>query len=255
MPDLFVTLTPLLLLGVIFLLGFVGCDIILGLNQLEPRKDVSNIGQTMIVQGSNGPGGATAQATVSFSDKPKLIVATVVWPTGGGTLSSLMVTGGTFQPPVKTDQWSGYSVHTALAPNVPTGSSITVTATLSSPSTPSPWFMCVTVYDNADPTNPAFSPTSLSSTTTAVITPISFSVPDANDLIYAVAIAQPMSSSFANFTGQLAPASGFTAEQNLGYVLIEDQPQSAVGTVSVGADTTGTNAAKWYLIAVGIKHA
>lgn len=254
MPDSFVILTPFLLLGVIFLLGFVGCDRLLGLTPIEPIQNVVNIGQTMIIHGSNSPGGATAQGSVSFSDRPKLIVVTVVWPTGGGTLSSLAVPGSSFQQ-LLNDQWSGYNVQTSVAPNVPTGSNVMVTATLSSPTTPSPWFMCVTVYDNVDQTNPTYSPTSSNSTTSATITPINFNGAEASDLIYAVAIAQTASSSFAGFTGQLAPVPGFTAEQNLGYVLIEDQAATAAGSVSVGADTTSTNAAKWYLVAVGIKHA
>lgn len=255
MPDPFVILTPLFLLGIVALLGFVGCDRILGLTPIEPIMDVTNIGQTMIVHGSNNSGGAIAQASVSFSDRPKLIVVTVVWPTGGGTLSALTVTGGSFQPPLKADVWSGYNVQTLVAANVPTGANVAISATLSSPSTPSPWFMCVTVYDNVDQSNPTYSPSSANSTTSATITPISLNALEGSDLIYAVAIAQTAASSFANFTGQLSPSSGFTAEQSLGYVLVEDQVTTAVGPVSVGADTTGTNTAKWYLVAIGIKHA
>jgi len=151
---------------------------------------VTNIGQTVIVPGSNNPAGAMAQASVSFSGTPKLIVVTVVWPTTGGSLSSLTVTGGTFQPPIKVDLWSGYSVQTSVAASVPPGTSVTITAQLSSPTTASPWNLCVTVYDNVDQTNPTYAPNSSNSVTSGTITPINFNVLEASDLIYAVAIVQ-----------------------------------------------------------------
>lgn len=340
MLDLFVILTPFLLLGVIALLGFIGCNQVFGLNEVElavevdsiapqsgstqggdrvritgsgfasnatvtigglaaPEADVSgdvincttpgphasgavdvtvtnpdgnsgtlaatdpghfsyaavtNIGQTLIVPGSNNPTGAMAQASVSFSDTPKLVVVTVLWPTGGGTLTSLTVTGGTFNSPLKTDLWSAYNVVTSVAVNVPPGTNVTITATLSSPTTPSPWNMCVTVYDNVDQSNPTYAPNSSNSVTSATITPINFNVSEASDLIYAVAIAQTVGGSFNGFTGQLLPGSGFTQEQNSSYLLIEDQQTTAAGVVSVAASTAGTNAARWYLLAVGIKH-
>lgn len=215
---------------------------------------VNNIGQTLIVPGSNNPGGAMAQASVSFSDTPKLIVVTVLWPTGGGTLTSLSVTGSTFQPPLKVDLWSGYNVQTSFAANVPPGTSVTITATLSSPTTPSPWNMCVTVYDNADQSSPTYAPNSANSTTSGTITPITFNVVEASDLIYAIAIAQTATSTFAGFTGKLSAGAMFTEEQNSGYLLVEDQQTTAAGPVPVSAGTAGTNAAKWYLLAVGIKH-
>ena len=340
MPDLFVILTPFLLLGVIALLGFIGCNQVYGLGEvkekvvvagIQPQSGstqggtrvritgsnfttsatvtfdgaaatevdvsdsvincttpgphasgavdvtvtnnqnvpgtlaaadtghfsyaaVTNIGQTVIVPGANNPGGAMAQASVSISDTPKLVVVTVLWPTGGGTLSSLTVTGGTFQPPLKVDLWSGYNVQTSFATNVPPGSSVTITATLSSPTTPSPWNLCVTVYDNADQSSPSYAPNSANSTTSGTIVPITFNVLEASDLIYTIAIAQTAASTFAGFTGKLSAGTMFTEEQNSGYLLIEDLQTSAAGPVSVSASTAGTNAAKWYLLAIGIKH-
>jgi len=131
---------------------------------------VTNIGQTLIVPGVNSASGATAQASVVFLDSTKLVVVTVFWPTGGGTLASLTITGGTFQPPLKTDLWSGYNVHTFYAENVPPSPNVAVMAMLSSPTTPSPWSMCVTVYDNVNASNPMYAPNSLNSASTTTIT-------------------------------------------------------------------------------------
>ncbi|HZP18089.1 MAG TPA: IPT/TIG domain-containing protein [Terriglobales bacterium] len=215
---------------------------------------VTNIGQTLIVPGFNNAGGAMAQASVAFSDTPKLVVVTVVWPTGGGTLASLTITGGSFQPPLKVDLWSGYNVQTSYAAGVPPGTNVAVTAILSSPTTPSPWHLCVTVYDNADQTSPAYAPNSLNSVSSSTIIPVTINALDASDLIYAVAIAQTAGGSFAGFTGKLSAGPMFTEEQNAGYLLIEDFQTTAAGPVQVGADTTGTNTGRWYLLAVGVKH-
>jgi len=336
MIDAFVLLTPVLLIGVIALLAFVGCNQVFGLQQTElevtvdsvnpqsgateggthvritgsafatgatvtfggvaatqvdvsgavinantpphssgavdlvvtnpdgnsgrlPSTDpnhfsyaaVTNV-QSLIVPGANNPAGATAQASVAFSGSAKVVMVTVLWPTGGGTLATPAITGGVLQS-LKNDLWSGYNVQTFFAANVPAGPNVTVTATLSSPSTPSPWNLCVTVFDNADQANPTYAPNSASSTTSGVITPISINAFDASDLIYAVAIAQTSGGSFA-ITGTLSPGPGFTPEQSNGYLLIEDQQTTAAGPVSVSAGTSGTNAGRWYLVAVGIHH-
>lgn len=214
---------------------------------------VTNVGQTLIVPGVNNPGGASAQASVAFLDSPKLVVVTIFWPTAGGTLGSLTITGGSFQPPLKTDLWSGYNVHTFYAENVPPSSNIAVAATLSSPTTPSPWNMCVTVYDNVNTSSPMYAPNSLSSVNSPTITPITIDALDASDLIYAIAIAQTAGGTFIT-TGSLSAGPNFTPEQNAAYVLIEDQQTISAGPVSVTAGTTGTNTGRWYLLSAGIRH-
>lgn len=339
MTDLYLILTPILLLGVIALLGFVGCNQVFGIQETEleiivdsvtpqtgstqggtrvritggtfdsgatvtfdgvpatnvdassnainadtpgphssgpvdvtvtnpdgntatlPASDpasfsyaaVTNIGQTLIVSGVNNPAGATAQASVAFLDSPKLVVATVFWPTTAGTLASLTITGGSFQPPLKTDVWSGYNVHTFYAENVPPSSNVAVAATLSSPTTPSPWNMCVTVYDNVNASSPMYAPNSLNGVTTATITPITVDALDASDLIYAVAIAQTAGGTFIT-SGSLSAGPNFSPEQNAAYVLVEDQQTTSPGPVSVTASTAGTNTGRWYLLAAGIRH-
>jgi hypothetical protein len=339
MIDLFVILTPILLLGVIALLGFIGCNQFFGLQDVQPRigvnsispqsgstqggtrvritggnfdpaatvtfdtlpatsvdvsgdiinattpgphssgpvdvtvtnpdgnsgtlaasdpasfsyAAVTNIGQTLIVSGVNNAGGATAQASVAFLDSPKLVVVTVFWPTVSGTLASLTITGGSFQTALKTDVWSGYNVQTFYAEKVMPSSNVAVTATLSSPTTASPWNMCVTVYDNVNASSPMYAPNSLNSVSTTTITPITVDALDASDLIYAVAIAQTAGGAFIT-SGSLSAGPNFTPEQSAAYVLIEDQQTTAAGPISVTASTAGTNTGRWYLLAAGIRH-
>jgi hypothetical protein len=247
----FAILTPILLLGVIALLGFVGCDRVFGLYPVLPPSPATNIGQNQIVAGNTANG--TAQATLSLTEQANLIVVTVVWPSGAGTLASLIVPGGTFQT-IRTDSWSGYNVQTSYASAVPAGSAITVQAALSAGSSPSPWYLCVAVYNGAEQTNPTYSASSLSSVNTGTIAPIAFSAQEDGDVIYSIAIAQTSGGSFGAFTGQLAPGATFIAEQSLGFLLIQDQQVSAAGSVSVTADATGTNTGRWYLLAMGINH-
>jgi len=339
MIDSFVILTPILLLGIVALLGFIGCNQIYGLDEVQRRIDVNsvtpqsgstqggtrvritgsafdpaatvtfdnlpatnvdvsgdiinatspgphssgpvdvtvtnpdgnsgklaasdpasfsyaavtNIGQNLIVPGVNNATGANAQASVAFLDSPKLVVVTVFWPTLAGTLSSLTITGGSFQTAVKTDLWSGYNVHTLYAENVPPSANVTVTATLSSPTSPSPWNMCVTVYDNVNATSPLYAPNSLNSVSTTTITPIIVAALDASDLIYAVAIAQTAGGAFIT-SGSLSAGPNFTLEQNAAYVLVEDQQTTSAGPVTVTANAAGTNTGRWYLLAAGIRH-
>jgi hypothetical protein len=67
-------------------------------------------------------------------------------------------------------------------------------------------------------------------------------------------IAQTSGSTFSGFTGKLSAGPTFTEEQNGGILLIQDQQNAAPGPVSVGASSAGTNAGRWYLLAVGVKH-
>jgi hypothetical protein len=113
--------------------------------------------------------------------------------------------------------------------------------------------MCVTVYDNVNASSPMYAPNSLNSVNSTTITPITVDALGASDLIYAVAIAQTAGGAFIT-TGSLSAGPNITPEQNAAYVLIEDQPTTAAGPVTITAGTAGTNPGRWYLLAAGIRH-
>jgi|GEM_PF-3424900 len=340
MIDSFVILTPFLLLGVVALLAFVGCDIVFGLQGFQPvapavsavtpltgpiqggtlvnitgsdlpagamvtfggtpATDVMGSGQvittitpphssgavdlvvtnptrpdlfgtlsstdpghftyagvthvqTLIVPGVDNSGGATAQANLAFADPPKLLIIAVVWPTGAGTLASLVIDGGVPHS-LRTDVWSGYNVQVFYVLSVPGGSNVAVTATLSAPSSPSSWDLCVSVYDAADPASAPYAPNSANNVASSTITPISIAAIDGSDLIYALAIAQTAGGSFISGTG-LSAGPRFLQEATNGAFLVEDQQITAAGPVSVTAGTAGTATGRWYIFATGIKHA
>jgi hypothetical protein len=332
MFALIIILTPILLLGVVALLGFVGCNQVFGIGETELEVNVSAVspasgptqgGQQVIVAGSSFDnnakvtfGGAegtvtaasetilvvntpphssgavdvtvtkpdgnsgtllstdplhytyaavvnlgssivsgndlgTAQASVAFSGGPKLIVVTVIYEQG--RTASLAVAGGSFSPPIKSDLWSSYKIETSYAVNVPPGPNVVVTATLSS-ATVNFWYMCVTVYDNANPASPVYAPNSLNSINSSSITPITIQGQEASDLVYSLAVAQTTGGSFIT-TGSLGIGMGFQSQANNGPVLVQDQQLQAAGPVSVTAATSGTNTGRWYILGMGITHA
>jgi hypothetical protein len=332
MIDVFVLLTPILLLGVIALLGFIGCNQVFGVDEVELEVEVTGVsptsgptqgGQQVVVTGSffdtspavtfggiaatvtqassgiivvetpphssgdvdvvvtNADGNSgtllstalvhytyaavanagstivpgqpagSAQASVAFAGSPKLIVVTVLYETGFNV--SLTVTGGTFGPAIKSDLWSSYKIETFYAPMVPPGPNVMITATLSG-ATVNFWYLCVTVYDNADQNTPVYAPNSLNSISSSMITPLTIQAQQASDLIYSVAIALTSGGSFIT-VGSLSPGAGFQVEANNGSVMLQDQQASVAGAITATAGTTGTNTGRWYLLAMGIKHA
>lgn len=332
MIDAFVWLTPIFLLGVIALLGFIGCNQVFGIEPtgllmtvtgVSPNSGPTQGGQQVVVTGSEfdvnakvtfggsdatvmeatsgiivvqtpphssgavdivvtnpdgntgtlqstdlihytyaavanagsiivpGTNAGNAQASVAFAGSPKLIVATVLYETG--LTASLTVTGGTFGPPVKSDLWSSYKIETSLAAMVPPDPNVVITAKLSG-NTVNFWFLCVTVYDNADQNAPFYAPNSLNSISSSTITPLTIQAQDASDLVYSFVAAQTAGGSFINI-GSLSVGAGFQSEQNMGSLLIQDQQVSAAGPVTVSAGTIGTNTGRWYLLGMGVKHA
>jgi len=332
MVDAFVLLTPILLLGVIALLGFIGCNQVFGIEDTEVKVEVTAVspssgptqgGQQVVVLGSSfdtnptvtfggaeatvtqasagiivvqtpahssgdvdvvvtnpdgntgtllstapvhygyaavvnagsvivpGQPAGTAQASVAFAGSPKLVVVTVLYETGFNV--SLAVTGGTFSPAIKSDLWSSYKVETFYASMVAPGPNVMITATLSG-ATVNFWYLCVTVYDNADQTSPVYAPNSLSSINSGTVTPLTIQLQEASDLVYSIAAAMTAGGSFIT-VGSLSPGTGFQVEANTGFLMVQDQQVSAAGPVSTVANTTGTNTGRWYLMAMGIKHA
>jgi hypothetical protein len=249
MIGLFIIATPILLFGVVALLGFIGCDRVFGLETVVLPTAVTNF-QSLIVQGDDA---GNAQTAVSFSGSPKLIVVTLFYETGGS--ASLSVTGGAFQPPFKSDSWSSYVIESSYAANVPPGQNITVAATVSGQAGHR-WYMCVSLYDQADPSNPVYSPNSANSIANGVIAPLTVNALAGDDLIYSVVAVQNSGASFL-ITGSLAVVSGpdaFQLEASNGPILVQDKQVTAPQTFSVSADTSGTNAGRWYILAAGIKH-
>lgn len=242
--DSYVLLAPILLVGVVALMGFVGCDIVWRVDAVPPRGKVAHL-QTVTTTGT----GTTLVASLPDlgGGKSQLIVVTVEW---GGN-ATVTLSGSTFTQ-IEIDNLNPQMVATFFANNV-TGA-IAVTATLSAPTTTEANLL-VSAY-NVVGGDPDAAGSAHGSGTDAVL-PMQTSGLSAGDLVYSVAIAR---SSGAVLSGALVPGltPSFTAEGGQGsYHLVQDyvleDADVAAGQINVTAtNTTGTPASLWYLFAMRI---
>ena len=247
MIDPYVLLAPILLLGIVALLGFVGCDIVLGLNEIYPPGKVVHL-QTVTTTGT----GTTLAASLPdmSGGQSQLVVVTVEW---GGN-ATVTLSGAAFTE-VETDNLNPQKVATFFANNVI--GAITVTSTLSAPTTTEANLL-VSAY-NLTSGNPDAAGSANGSGTDAVL-PMQTSGLKAGDLVYSVVIAR---SGGAVLSGALVPGSApsFMAEAGQGsYHLVQDylleSADVAAGQINVTAtNTTGTPTSLWYVFAMRISHA
>jgi hypothetical protein len=247
MVDPYVFLTPILVLGIVALLGFVGCDIVWRVDEFGRPNKVAHL-QTVTTTGT----GTTLTASLPdlSGGKSQLIVATLEW--GGG--ATMTLSGSTFTQ-IETDNLNPQKVATLFANNV--SGALTVTATLSAPTTTEANLL-VSAY-NVTGGDPDATGSAQGSGTDAVL-PMQTSGLSPGDLVYSVAIAR---SSGAVLSGALVPGSApsFMAEGGQGsYHLVQDyvldDADVAAGQINVTAtNTTGTPTSLWYIFAMRIPHA
>jgi len=249
MIDAFVLLAPIFLLGIIALLGFVGCDQVLGL--VPVSSGVTPLQAVLTNQSASG-NPVQAQASLGKSPGSELVVVTVQWGgTGLVTLSPAMNL-------VEKDSFSGPAGQVATYyAFVDLSNGLTVTASVpSSPETD--LSLLVSAYDNVDaggPVNPTSQQKTFATPTTLSF-PISSQAP--GDLIYAVAIERKASGGSA---GSWSPGAGFTAYAGAGnFIMLEyqglQQTDINAGSVNVTAtDSTALNTYYWYLFAMALPQA
>ena len=232
MVDPYLFLTPILVLGIVALLGFVGCDVVWGINEVYPPSKVVHL-QTVTTTGTGTSLAASLPAL--GGGKSQLIVVTVEW---GGN-ATVTLSGSTFTQ-METDSLNPQMVATFFANNV--SGPITVTATLSAPTTKEANLL-VSAYNvvSGDPDAAG-------------------SAHGSGDLVYSVVVAR---SGGAVLSGALVPGSApsFMAEAGQGsYHLVQDylleSADVAAGQINITAtNTTGTPTSLWYVFAMRIPHA
>jgi hypothetical protein len=247
MVDPYLLLTPVLVLAIIALLAFVGCDIVWRIPEVGLPGKVAHL-QTVTTTGT----GTTLAATLPDpgGGQSQLIVATVEW--GGSATATL--TGSTFTQ-IQIDNLNPQKVATFFASHVI--GAITVTATFSTPTTTEA-NLVVSAYgvtggspDAAGSAHGNGPDAALQMQTSGL---------SRGDLVYAVVIAR---SAGAVLSGALAPGSApeFTAEGGQGsYHLVQDygleDADVTAGQINVTAtNTTGTPTSLWYVFAMRIPHA
>jgi hypothetical protein len=206
MIDAFVLLTPILLLLIIALLGFVGCQLVFPLN---PPPAVAHV-QTIVKTGL--PGTDTITADPLSLEGGELIAATVQWGSAAVQPPSPALTGANFAPAVGGGpfNWSGMKIQTFLATNPDNSTSVTVQAILPGGSNVA-WNLCVSAYKNVDNQTPIFSPLQNGASfigTNPQLPPINAGD---GDIVYAVAFAADNDGTFPGSNSFVA-GPGFTAE-------------------------------------------
>ena len=244
MIDLFVFLTPILVLGIIALLGFVGCDLVFPLE--APPGKVTHL-QTATMTGV----GTTLSASLSDfgSRTDQAIIVTVQW---GGN-ANVTLAGATFSL-LESDFLNPQRVATFFVNGV--SGPVTVTATLDAPTTTEA-NLIVSAYQfvGGAPAQASFA----NGTGTTATLALQSSASSAGDLVYSVAIAR---SGGAVLNGALSPSTGpdFTAEAGQGsYHLVQDyvlqDVDVAAGQINVTAtNTAGTPTSLWFIFAMRIPH-
>jgi hypothetical protein len=244
MIDGFVILTPILLLAIVALLGFAGCQF------HAAGSGPSNV-QTVVQSAAAGTKSVTAGALSLQGGE--LIIAAVQWGSAVALPETPALSGAAFSPVDGGGPfaWDVMSVQIFSAVNPAGNTQLTVTASLPRNSDVA-WSLCVSAYDGVDEAAPFYSPQTSPLAYTGnnpQTPPLSIG---SGDLVYAVAFAANSDGTFPG-TNTLTAGSGFTAEfPAIKNPLVED----GGGNSPVVAQVTNSNPdpnAKGFIFAMGLK--
>jgi hypothetical protein len=248
MLDPFVILTPVLLLAIVALLGFVGCY-----HNVTYTGPVLMHVQTVVNSAPAGTKSITAAPLTLQGGE--LIVVAVQWSSSitgpdmaevAGASFSAVDGGGPFA-------WNNMSVQIFSAFNPAGNTQLTVTASLVLNSTVT-WNLCVSAYSGVDENASLYSP----QTSKLNYVGNNPQTPPLNigtgDLVYAVAFAANSDGTFPG-TNALTAGPGFTAEFP---AITNPLAEDGNGSNPVIAQVTNTNTdpnAKGFIFAMGLKSA
>ncbi len=249
MIDGFVILTPLLLLAVIALLGFVGCDPLLGLNLVYPG--VGYVNTAVFVEPANTN---TVTAVLSGLSGGELIVIALQWSGNAPTLPpNLTSAAGPYtwelQTTAQPKKISAIQVFTAMNPDK--SAQFTVTVTLSSVV---PWSVCLTAFNTVDANAPTYSPQMVQASTSANSPAQTNAIGlGGSDALYAIGIAADGNGNILSTQGNLAPGPGFTSDYpGTTNVLVEHLLNGGNQSVPAVVNNTQNSKANLFVFGMGI---
>lgn len=270
MIDWFVILTPILLLFVIALLGFVGCDQVLGLTEVTPA--VTHV-QTTVQTGASGTSTITADALTLAGGE--LILVTVQWKSAGIPSATPSLTGtgtsptgepilnnASFAPVTVGGQgtgqyfWNGLEIQSFWATNPAANTSLTVQVVLmtgaNQSNSASIWNLCVSAYKDVQSGVAPYSPQA-SATNYVGLTPSTAAINlGTHDLLYAVGFAADANGTFPG-NNPLVAGAGLVAEfPAVSNPLVEDGGVNSTIAGQVSNTTANLNP-KGFVLAMGIK--
>lgn len=250
MIDGFVILTPLLLLAVIALLGFVGCDQVLGLNQTY--EGVGYVNTAVFVEPANTD---TVTAVLSGLTGGELIVITLQWTGNAPTFTpNLTSAAGPYTWELQTTaapkKISAIQVFTAMNPD--DSAQFTVKVTLSSVV---PWSVCLTAFSVVDANAPTYSPQTVQASTSANSPAQTNAIGlGDSDALYAIGIAADGAGNILSAQGNLAPGPGFTSDYpGTANVLVEHLFPNSNQSLPAVVNNTQNASANLFVFGMGIK--
>lgn len=259
MLDLFLILTPVLLLAIVALFGFVGCyqDLVYTGPLLTHVQTIVASAATTMLSVSAGPltlqGGEFIVVAVQWSSANAApSTPELKEPTLGNIVFAAVSGGGPFTW-YAIDSNHNMMVQIFSASNPPGNTQFTVQARLLQESN-MPWNLCVSAYAGVDENAPVYSPQTSKLDyvgNNPQTPPINLG---AGDLVYAVAFAADSDGTFPG-NNPLSAGPGFTAEfPAITNPLVED----GNGNNPVVAQVTNANTdpnAKGFIFAMGLKSA
>ena len=247
--DAFVILTPILLLAVIALLGFVGCDRFYGLEN-SGTFPVHHV-QTTVKTADAGTDSITAQ--LPNLQGGELLIATVQWRSGSVQQPAPALTGGNFTavPGGGPLDWNSMRIQTFIATNPPNSTSVTVEVILAGGSNIT-WNLAVSAYRSFDPQVPVYSPEPSDKTFIGTELAAPGITVGAGDMVYAIAFAADNDGTFPG-NNPISAGPDFTAEfTDISNPLVEDGVSSnpVIAQATVNPQTPNPRA---FIFALGIK--
>jgi|HubBroStandDraft_6_1064221.scaffolds.fasta_scaffold92084_3 hypothetical protein len=251
MIDGFLLLTPLLLLAVVALLGFVGCDQVLGLTQAY--QGIGYVNTSVLVEPANAN---TVTAVLGGLSGGELVVVTLQWSGNAPTFSpSLTSAAGPYTweleataPPKKI---SDIQVFTAI--NADNSTQFAVKVSLSSVV---PWSVCLTAFSIVDTNEPTYSPQTVQAFTSAnspaQTSPIGLGDSDA---LYAIGIAANSVGTILSALGNLGAGTSFTSDYpGTTNILVEHRfPSGGNQSLPAVVNNTQNANANLFVFGMGIK--
>ena len=241
-------LTPILMLAIVALLAFVGCDLVFTIDPVP--------GAVLHVQ-------STVARGAVFSDKitadpltlegGELIVATVQWNSPAVQPPEPVLSGLAFAPVVGGGPfpWNNMRIQTFVAINPPQNTQLAVEVALAGGSSVT-WHLCVSAYKSFDENTPVYSPQQNGPGFIGANPQAPVISTGNGDMLYAVAFGADSNGTFPgnNF---FTPGPGFTAEfPPITNPLVED----AVSYEPTGAQATNTTQGsnpRGFIFAMGLK--
>lgn len=252
MHDVFLILTPVLLLAIVALLGFVGCY--QTLTYVAPA--LMHV-QTVVATASANTNKVTANSLTL--EGGELIVVAVQWSAAITGADMVTLSGASFSQVNGGGPFVWYEIDTThnmmvlifVAMNQAGITQVAVTASLLQDSTV-PWNLCVSAYSGVDEAEPVYSPQNSKLGyvgNNPQTPPINLS---AGDLVYAVAFAANSDGTFPG-NNPLSPGPWFTPEfPAITSPLVEDGNGSNPVIAQVTNANTDPNA-KGFIFAMGLK--